>query len=74
MTIEVIVCAPQLQFLPLKFMIPTYQIWPVLLSRPTVKYLFLYYYIYSYIINVYIYCCFFKSYVTLILQASECEI
>lgn len=54
MTIKVIVCAPELQFFSLKLMITTYQIWPVLLLRSIVKYLFLHYYIYSYIINLYI--------------------
>ena len=55
-----IVYAPALQFFfSLKFMITTYEIWPVLLLRPIVKYLILHYYIYSYIINLYIYYCFF---------------
>jgi len=61
MTIKVIVYAPELHFFPLKFMITTYQIWPVLLLRPIVKYLFLHYYIYSYVINLYIYYCFLKN-------------
>jgi hypothetical protein len=71
MTMKVIVCSPELQFFSLKFMITTYQIWSVLQLRPIFKYLFSNYYIYPYIINLYIYYCFFK-YITCSLHASEC--